>query len=135
MTHEKMRIFVYTQIKRKGFFFKLCYIEKDGHHKFILFYDDTWVVTVIMIHITKHFSLRLMELLLCTGWRETERFFSNVSRSRKRVLTLWFVLADVSRNPQPHWLASAWPSLCKTSRLDGLSSHLLPTWKKQFIVN
>lgn len=84
--------------------------------------------SVANFYITEHFSLSLIALLLCTGCNETERFFSRVSRSRNRVSTLWFVLAEVSRKPQPQLAASAAPSLIDTSRTDGLSSHLFPTW-------
>lgn len=80
------------------------------------------------LYITAHFSLSLIALLLCTGCNDTERFFSRVSRSRNRASTLWFVLAEVSRKPQPQLAASAAPSLIDTSRTDGLSSHLFPTW-------
>lgn len=83
--------------------------------------------SVANFYITEHFSLSLIALLLCTGCNETERFFSRVSRSRNRVSTLWFVLAEVSRKPQPQLAASAAPSLIDTSRTDGLSSHLFPT--------
>lgn len=81
-----------------------------------------------IFYITAHFSLSLIALLLCTGCNETERFFSRVSRSRNRASTLWFVLAEVSRKPQPQLAASAAPSLIDTSRTDGLSSLLFPTW-------
>jgi len=107
-------------------------------------YPETYVVVSSMIamtskrtisesvwltfYMTAHFSLSLIALLLCTGCNDTERFFSRVSKSRNRASTLWFVLADVSKKPQPQLAASAAPSLIETSRTDGLSSHLFPTW-------
>lgn len=78
-------------------------------------------------YITQHFSFRLIALLLCTGCNDTDLFFSSINRSRNKAFTLWFVLADVSKKPQPQFAASAAPSLIDTSRTDGLSSHLFPT--------
>lgn len=41
-------------------------------------------------------------------------------------VTLWLVLADVSIKETPHACACPWPSAADTSRISGLSSHLLP---------